>query len=199
MMKQSIKHNFFNHSRAFLLSGVALLMGVAPAHALPGQNLKTVRQWAKESFVLPPALIYNPQYDAYTGIRTIDGGLLALYVKVRPQDQVSVREQIVTQLDKPKLSFARNDAEGLKLIERIYTPEIADDFRNSKYVAQIGQTDFYQGKRFVYTTLQQQGIRRFSIMPLSELNQSIQRQVACQNGHCVVYQPFYPPKRGAGL
>jgi len=198
-MKPLINRNFLNHSHTFILSGIALLMGVAPAHALPGQNLKTVRQWAKESFVLPPALVYNPQYDAYTGIRTIDGGLLALYVKVRPQDQVSVREQIVTQLNAPKLSFARNDAEGLKLIERLYTPAIADDFRNSKYVAQIGQTDFYQGKKFVYTTLQQQGIRRFSVMPLSELKQAIRHQVACQNDHCVVYQPFYPPKSEAGL
>jgi hypothetical protein len=198
-MKPLIKHNLLKHSHAFILGSVASLMSVAPAHALPGQNLKTIRQWSKESFVLPPALVYNPQYDAYTGIRTIDGGLLALYVKVRPQDHVSVREQIVTQLGAPKLSFARNDAEGLKLIERIYTPAIADDFRTSKYVAQIGKTDFYQGKKFVYTTLQQQGIRRFNVMPLSELNQTIQRQVACQNERCVVYQPFYPLKSEAGL
>ncbi|XHX78825.1 MAG: hypothetical protein RBJ76_02510 [Stenomitos frigidus ULC029] len=198
-MKPLINHNFLNHSHAFILSGIALLIGIAPAHALPGQNLKTVRQWAKESFVLPPALVYNPQYDAYTGIRTIEGGLLALYVKVRPQDQVSVQEQIVTQLNAPKLNFARNDAEGLKFIERLYTPAIADDFRTSKYVAQIGETDFYQGKKFIYTTLQQQGIRRFSLLPLSGLNQAIQRQVACQNKRCVLYQPFNPPKGEAGL
>lgn len=174
------------------LSTVALLLGMTPAYALPGQNLTTIRQWAKESFVLPPNLVYNPKYDAYTGIRTVGSGLLALYVKVRPQDNVSVREQIVTQINAPDLRFARNDAEGLKLVERIYSPEIAKDFQASKFVAQIGDTDFYQGKKFAYTTLEQKGIRRFSVIPVSDLKQAIQREVSCQNNNCVVYQPFNP-------
>ncbi|MGA7936016.1 MAG: hypothetical protein WCA35_20855 [Kovacikia sp.] len=181
-------------SRPLLLGGIALILGAAPVYALPGQKLDTIRRWAKESFVLPPDLVYNPEYNAYTGIRTITGGLLALYVKVRPLDNVSVREQIVMQLNEPNLRFTRNDAEGLKLIERIYNPEIAEDFRMSKYVAQVGKTDFYQGNKFVYTTFQQQGIRRFSVIPISDLKQVVQQQTACQNKNCFVYQPFIPIK-----
>lgn len=195
-MKQLFNHALIKHSRNLALGGMALLLSTTPAYALPGQNLKTVRQWAKESFVLPE-LAYNSKYDAYTGIRTIEGGLLALYVEVRPQDNTSVREQIVTQLNAPNLRFARNDAEGLELIKRIYTPEIADDFRASKFVAQVGKTDFYQGKKFAYTTLQQQSLRQFGVMPASELKQAIQRQVYCQSHNCVVYQPFYPTKSKA--
>lgn len=188
---------FFNSklakfSQNLAMSGMVLLLSNTSAYALPGQNLQTIRQWAKKSFVLPPELIYNPDYDAYTGIRTIDGGMLALYVKVRPQDGVSVQEQIVTQIYEPNLTFARNNAAGLGLIERIYTPEIAKDFQTARYVAQIGSTDFYQGQEFAYVTLQQGGIRRFSVIPRSDLNQAIKQEVSCQNSNCVIYQPFKP-------
>lgn len=194
-MKRSLDHkSLIQFSCNLVLGGIALLLGTAPAQALPGQNLKTIQQWAKGSFVLPPDLVYNSEYDAYTGMRTIESGLLALYVKVRPQDNVSVREQIVTQLDAPNLRFTRDNPEGLKLIERVYTPDIVEDFRTSKYVAQIGKTDFYQGNKYAYTTLEQRGIRRFSVIPISSLQQAIQSQVACQNDNCIVYQPFYPAK-----
>ncbi len=176
---------------AFLCS-MALLPSATSANALPGQKLTTIRQWSSESLLLPPNLVYNPEYAAYTGMRTIEGGLLALYVKIRPQDNISVWEQVVTQVNAPNLSFARNDREGLTLIERIYSAEIAEDFRTSKYVARIGETKFYQGSQFAYTVLEQSGIRRFSVIPVSNLKQAIQREVACQTDSCVVYQPFVP-------
>lgn len=116
---------------------------------------------------------------------------MALYVKVSPQDQTSVYEQIVTQLDAPGLRFERNDAEGLSLIERIYNPQIAQDFQTSKFVAQIGNTDVYQGKKFTYTTAQAQGIQRFSVFPANSSQKVIQREISCQSNNCVVYQPFY--------
>jgi hypothetical protein len=178
----------------------SLLLHALPTYALPGQSLKVIRQEAKKSFVLPPNLVYNDEFDAYTGIRTIDDGVLAMYVRVRPQDQVSTQEMFVIQRKAPNLAFVRNDAEGLRLIERMYNAQIANDFRTSKYVAQIGEADFYQGKQFVYITYNQptEGIWRFSVLPLDALQTAIKREVYCQANECVGYQPFLPIRGAIG-
>jgi hypothetical protein len=180
-----------------LLPGFALgglLLNILPADALPGQSLEAVRQAAKESFVLPPSLVYNDDFNAYTGIRTIDDGVLAMYVKVRPQDQVSIQEIFVIERYAPRLTFARDDVEGLRMIERIYNSQIAEDFRTSKFVAQVGAADFYQGERFVYITYNQpaKGNWRFSVLPLSDLQAAVKREAYCQTNECVGYQPFSP-------
>lgn len=184
----------FKLLRNLTLSGIALLLSTAPAHALPGQNLETIREWSKKSFVLPPALVYNPDYDAYTGIRTIKDGMLALSVKVDPQDKTSVHEQVVTLLNRPGFAFTRSNLQGLKLVEQIYNPQIAEDFRTSKFVAQVGEVDFYQGDQFVYTTHNRflRGIRRFDVIPVDNLKQAIDREVFCQTNKCNVYQPLTP-------
>ena len=193
LMKQSLNLNPFKVLRNLACSSIALLLVSTSAHALPGQSLETVRQWAKESFVLP-SLVYNRKVDAYTGIRTIEGGLLALYVKLRPRDGVVTQEQIVSQLNAPGLAFTRNNAKGLKLIERIYNPQIAEDFRKSDYVAQVGDIDFYQGKQFVYITNRRplQGTRRLQVILVSDLRKAIEQEVFCQTNSCVSYQPFFP-------
>lgn len=182
------------------LGALVMLLSATPVRALPGQSLKTVREAARKSFVLPPNLVYNDEFDAYTGIRTIDEGVLAMYVKVRPQDQVSTQEMFVIQRNASKLAFARNDAEGLKLLERMYNSQIATDFRTSKYVAQIGEADFYQGKQFVYITYNQptQGTWRFSVLPLDALQTAIKQEVYCQTNECVGYQPFLPIRGATG-
>jgi hypothetical protein len=175
------------------LSGSAILCTTS-AQALPGQNIETVRQEAKNSPVLP-VLVYNRQVAAYTGIRTIKDGLLALFVKVNPENRISTREQIITQVSEPGLAFTRDNVRGLEMIQRIYNPQVANDFRNSKYVAQVGKTDFYQGNMFVYITERNplEGVRRLSLVPTSDLGAAIKREQLCQIHKCVVYHPFSPP------
>lgn len=208
-MKRLHSFNPLSRVRDCVLGAVALLLGSPfltflnspPAHALPGQSLEMVQQWAKDSDVLPPALVYTPDVNAYTGIRTIEQGLLALSVKVRPTDNVVLHEQIVVQLNAPNLMFSRENAEGLKLIGHIYDPQIADDFRNADYVAKVGNSDFYQGDRFVYLTEHHpsEGIHRLSVISIYDLRQAIDRAVFCQTNTCIVYRPFFPVRNQAKL
>ncbi|NJP12163.1 MAG: hypothetical protein HC866_24095 [Leptolyngbyaceae cyanobacterium RU_5_1] len=169
-------------------------MGATSAHALPGQTIETVRKWAENSAILP-VLVYNRDVDAYTGLRSVPGGNLALLVKVRPEDNTSVEEQLVTIMNTPGLAFARNNAQGLEMIERMYNSQVTDDFRGSKYVGQIGNYDFYQGGKFVYIVSDglPDGIRRFHVISGDQLDEAIAQAKHCQTHKCFTYQPFLTP------
>lgn len=192
-MRRSLNLTRFQFLHNLLLTNLAILLYASPSLALPGQTLPQVKQWAKRSFILPATLTYNPEVDAYTGIRTVEGGLLALMVKVRPQDQVVTQEQIVTQRNLPNLELTRENAAGLKFIQRVYNAEIAEDFHRAKYVAQVGNTSFYQGQQFVYITYPRVGgIQRLKVVPTSDLTAAIEQEKSCLTHQCVVYQPFSP-------
>lgn len=191
--------NCFNMVRDLAIGSIMLLFTATSAAALPGQSLETVKQWAEASNVLPPALAYDRDVNAFTGVRTIEDGLLALSVKVRFHDNIVVREQIVVQPNVPNLAFSRESPEGLKLIERIYDAQVAEDFRKSDYVAKVGNSDFYQGDRFVYIIeqLPRQVIQQFSVIPIADLRAAIDQAVFCQMNTCVVYQPFFLTRKQA--
>lgn len=200
-MKRLHGLNPFNLVRDCVLGSFALLLSSSSVYALPGQLLETVQQWAKESDVLPDALVYTHDVKAYTGTRTIDQGLVALSVKVRSNDKRVLHEQIVVQLNAPNLVLSRENAEGVKLIERIYDAQIADDFRNADYAAKVGNTNFYQGDRFVYITEHRpnEATQRLSVISINDLRPAIDREVFCQTNPCLVYQPFFPMRNQAGL
>lgn len=195
-MKRLLHNKPLKFLSQLALGSVALTLGATSANALPGQDIAAIRTWTENSSMLP-ALQYNRDVNAYTGIRTIPKGNLALFVKLRPENKTSVQEQIIAQVNAPELAFARDNAKGLEMIEQIYSFQIADDFRGSKYVArinspQVGSQDFYQGDRFIYITSQdpQRGIRRLQLIPVSQLREAIAQAKYCQTHTCFSYEPF---------
>ncbi|MCV3212364.1 hypothetical protein OGM63_02265 [Plectonema radiosum NIES-515] len=118
--------NKFNLLSTAALSVCAIALTVAPANALPGQNINTVLNWAKTRPQLS-ALKYNSETHGYGG----RNGNLYFFVNTTSQNGTVTKEGITVSND-PSIKFTTDNAKGVKLLQNIYNSEIANDFRNSR-------------------------------------------------------------------
>jgi hypothetical protein len=132
--------NKFNFLSTAALSVLAIALTVAPANALPGQNINTVLKWAKTRPQLS-ALKYNSEAHGYEG----RNGNLYFYVNATSQNGAVTKEGI-TVSDDPSIKFTTNNAKGMKLLQNIYNSEIANDFVILVLSPKSVETTFIAGK-----------------------------------------------------
>lgn len=173
----SARHKF-NFLSTAALSICAIALTVAPANALPGQNINTVLNWAKTRPQLS-ALKYNSEAHGYEG----RNGNLYFYVNTTSQNGTVTKEGI-TVSDDPSIKFTTNNAKGMKLLQNIYNSEIANDFRNSRSVAKVGRDNFHRGQKFAYITAAVQGGTNLQIISLNNLQSEINNAKYCQTHQC---------------
>lgn len=173
----SARHKFNLLSTA-ALSVFAIALTVAPANALPGQNINTVLNWAKTRPQLS-ALKYNSEANGYEG----RNGNLYFYVNTTSQNGTVTKEGITVSKD-PSIKFTTNNAKGMKLLQNIYNSEIANDFRNSRSVAKVGRNTFHSGQKFAYITADVQGGTNLQIISLNNLQGEIKNAKYCQTHQC---------------
>ncbi len=174
-MSKSCKFNYlFNVT----LSAIAVIMAVAPANALPEQNISTVVKWAKTRPQLP-TLRYNSEAHGYEGTK----GNLYFYADVTSLNGIVNKEGITVSGDK-RLNFTTKNANAVKLLQNIYNSNIANDFQKSRYISKVGRDQYYRGQKFAYITAEVQGGSSFQIIPLRNLQEFINNAKYCQTNQC---------------
>jgi hypothetical protein len=168
----------FNLLSTAALSVCAIALTIAPANALPGQNINTVLKWAKTRPQLS-ALKYNSEAHGYEG----RNANLYFYVNTTSQNGIVTKEGI-TVSDDPSIKFTTNNAKGIKLLQNIYNSEIANDFRNSRSVAKVGRDTFSRGQKFAYITAAVQNGTNLQIISLNNLQSEINNAKYCQTHQC---------------
>lgn len=170
--------NKFNLFSTAALSVLAIALTVAPANALPGQNINTVLNWARTRPQLS-ALKYNSEAHGYEG----RNGNLYFYVNTTSQNGTVTKEGITVSGD-PSIKFTTNNAKGVKLLQNIYNSEIANDFRNSRSVTKVGRDNFHRGQKFAYITADVKGGTNLQIISLNNLQTEIKNAKYCQTHQC---------------
>lgn len=170
--------NKFNLLSTAALSVCAIALTVAPANALPGQNINTVLKWAKARPQLS-ALKYNSEANGYEG----RNGNLYFYVNTTSQNGTVTKEGITVSND-PSIKFTTKNTKSLKLLQNIYNLEIANDFRNSGSVTKVGRDNFHRGQKFAYITAAVQGGTNLQIISLNNLQSQINNAKYCQTHQC---------------
>ncbi|MCF2150187.1 hypothetical protein IQ276_027900 [Desmonostoc muscorum LEGE 12446] len=176
------KSNKLNWLHFAALSTLAITFVIAPANALPGQNINTVLNWVKTKPQLP-TLQYGHETLTYYGIK----GNLSFHVTV-PQ-KIVTQEGISVNGDS-KLKFTKKNVKAVKLLQDIYGSNIANDFKNSRYVTKIAHEQFYRGQKFAYSTSDFEATSdasstsAFQIIPLNNLQQNIDSAKYCQTNQC---------------
>lgn len=192
MQRQTLLSNRFR--RISGMAAFALLLNLAtPAQALPDQSVQTVVQWAKQHRVLSPLrrgiseLGNQPFYTSGAALKT--GNLVFSMSPDRADRQVR-KETIVSSNGQKSERFTRTNINGLNLINQIYDRAIVNDFRQSKYVAQVRynhqEVRFYRGQSFGYMTTDFKPIspgekyfNHFTILSLSQFDREISFQQQC--------------------
>lgn len=162
----------------------------APAQAVPGDSVQTVKNWVKQHSLLSPLSRDIAELSGlpfYTSNAKLSNGTLVFSMSPDRQDKVSQRETIAFGTPQPFAGFTR---QNLSLIQQIYSAAIANDFRTSQYVAQVDynpvENRYFRGKRFAYrTTAFKQATEgrkyyHFTVIPLKDLNGSIQGDRQCR-------------------
>ncbi|MBD2514511.1 hypothetical protein H6G93_05715 [Nostoc sp. FACHB-973] len=176
------KSNKLNWLHFAALSTLAITFVIAPANALPGQNINTVLNWVKTKPQLP-TLQYGHETLTYYGTK----GNLSFHVTV-PQ-KIVTQEGISVNGDS-KLKFTKKNVKAVKLLQDIYGSNIANDFKNSRYVTKIAHEQFYRGQKFAYSTSDFEATSdasstsAFQIIPLNNLQQNIDSAKYCQTNQC---------------
>lgn len=160
------------------VSALAIVLAVAPANALPGQNINTVIKWAKTKSQLP-ALTYSSEAHGYGGTK----GNLYFYADVTSPNGTVTKEGITVSGDS-SLKFTTKNSQAVNLLRNIYNSNIANDFQKSRYMTKIGRDQFYRGTSFAYITAQVQGGSAFQIIPLRDLQGAINNAKYCQTHEC---------------
>ena len=174
-MLTSKKVNFLHQSA---LSTLAVVLVVAPAHALPGQSINTVLKWAKTKPQLP-ALTYSSEAHGYGGNK----GNLYFYADVTAENGTVTKEGITVSVDS-SIKFTTKNTKAVKLLQDIYNSNIANDFSQSRNITKVGRDQFYQGKKYAYITAAVQNGTNFQIIPLNNLQEAIKNAKYCQTHQC---------------
>ncbi|MBE9034216.1 hypothetical protein [aff. Roholtiella sp. LEGE 12411] len=177
-----LKSNKFKWLYFAALSTLVVTFAFAPANALPGQNINTVLKWVKTKPQLP-TLTYSSETLTYYGTRDN----LSFHVSV---DQQKVRSESISVNGDSKLRFTQKNAKAVKFLQDIYGSNIANDFKNARYVTKISDIHFYRGQKFAYTVFEFEGgtdlpgSSGFEIIPLNKLQQDIDNTKYCQTNQC---------------
>ncbi|OCQ98956.1 hypothetical protein BCD64_23235 [Nostoc sp. MBR 210] len=176
------KTNKFSWFHFVALSTLAITFTIHPANALPGQNINTVLNWVKKKPQLP-SLEYGHESLTYYGTK----GNLSFYVTVNQQ---RVIREVLSVNGESKLKFSKKDVKAVKLIQDIYGINIANDFKNSRYVTKIADQKFYRGQKFAYSTFDLDStndvsaVSELEIIFLNSLQQKIDNAKYCQTHQC---------------
>lgn len=177
-----VKSNKFKLSYFAALSALLLTFAVAPANALPEQNINTVLKWVKTKPQLP-SLEYGHETLTYYGTK----GNLSFHVTV--SEGIVIRESISLNGDF-QTKFTNNNVKAIKFIQDIYGSNIANDFKNSRYVTKISYERFYRGKKFAYSIFELERTTDLpaslglTIVPLNKLQEHIDSAKYCQTHEC---------------
>ncbi|MBW4616960.1 MAG: hypothetical protein KME21_27690 [Desmonostoc vinosum HA7617-LM4] len=174
-MSRNHKFKFLCHAA---MSALAVILAIAPVNALPGQNINTVIKWAKTRTKLP-VLRYNNEAYGYSGTK----GNLYFYVNVTLPNETVIKEGITVSRD-PNVKFTRKNTKAIKLVQDIYSYNLANDFNKSRYITKIDRDLFYRGKKFAYIAAEVQDGSAFQIIELSKLHQEIGNAKYCQTHVC---------------
>ncbi len=174
-MFKSKKFNFIYH---VAVSTLAVGLALAPANALPGQNIKTVLDWAKTKPRLP-TLTYSSEVSSYTGNKEN----LHFYVNVPNQNGIVTKEGITISSDS-SIKFTTKNTKALKLLENIYSSNVAKDFQKSRYVTKVGRDQFYRGQKYGYVAAAVQNGTNLQIISLNNLEEAIKNAKFCQTHQC---------------
>ena len=161
-----------------VISTLALAFPSIKVYALPGENAKTLVDWAKHHSILS-ALTFHQDPDPYYHSEGILRGSSLLFNAVvnSPNGRV-VKEQTVL-VDSP-IDFTPNNTDGLDVVRQIYNRRIADDFRTSQNMGE----GFYKGRTFAYYTGRYNGNSPyFTVIPLTKLSEEIKYHRWCQKSH----------------
>jgi hypothetical protein len=172
------KSNKFNLLYCAAVSTLALGLAITPAHALPGQSVKTVLNWAKTKPQLP-TLTYSEEVYSYNGTK----GKLHFYASVTAKNGTVTLEGITISGD-PSFSFTQKNAKAWKLVRDIYNANIANDFQKSRYVTTVGRDQFYRGQNYAYIAAKVQNGTNLRIIPLKSLQPEINNARYCQTHQC---------------
>jgi hypothetical protein len=174
-MRTSYKYHFLF---SVAVSALAVVLVVAPANALPGQNINTVIKWAKTKPQLP-TLTYNSEAHGYGGTK----GNLYFYADVIAPNGMVTKEGITVSGDS-SIKFTTKNTKAVKLLQNIYNSNVANDFQKSRYVTKIGRDQFYRGQKFAYITAAVKDGTNFQIIPLSKVQEFIDNAKYCQTHQC---------------
>jgi hypothetical protein len=160
------------------------------AQALPGESVQTVKSWASQHSVLSPlkrGIAELSGMPFYNSQGKLPNGTIEFSMSPDAKDQRSQEETIAFGTAKPFDGFTR---QNLGLIAQMFSPEIAEDFKRSRYVARVDYTAhekrFYQGRTFAYSTtefkesLGGKQYYHFTVLPLQNLNGAIQGERQCR-------------------
>jgi hypothetical protein len=177
--------NKLTFTRYCVLSTMAIVLAIAPANALPGQNINTVLKWVKTKPQLPPALEYGQETQTYYGTKKN----LTMHISV---SQDIVRSESISINGDSQTKFTQKNAKAVKLLQDIYGSNIANDFKNARYVTKVANTHFFRGQKFAYTasddegTANNSGYSGLEIIPLNKLQENIDNTKFCQTHLCDV-------------
>ncbi|MBD2494020.1 hypothetical protein [Nostoc sp. FACHB-280] len=170
--------NKFNFSTLAVVSSLAFMVAMAPANALPGQNINTVIKWAKTKTQLP-RLTYSSEAHGYSGNK----GNLYFYVDVPAENGIVTKEGITISGDS-SIKFTSKNAKAVRLIQSIYNANIANDFSQSRRVNKVGRDHYYRGQKYAYILAEVQGGSAFQIIKLNQLQAEIDSAKYCQTHQC---------------
>jgi hypothetical protein len=159
------------------LSTLAVISTVKPATALPGQSANDLLQWAKSRPL--PTLKYSSEVYSYTGNK----GNLHFYAATTAENGKIMREGVTVSHDKT-IKFSTRNGKSVKVIAGIYGLQIADDFKNAKFMETVGRNSFLRGKQYAYTVAKVQDGTNFQIFPLKDLPKEISQAKYCQTHEC---------------
>ncbi|MBD2437024.1 hypothetical protein [Nostoc sp. FACHB-110] len=174
-MRNSNKFNLFIFAA---LSSLAVVLGITPANALPGQNINAVIKWSKTKPQLP-SLTYSSEAHGYSGTK----GNLYFYVDVPSENGIVTKEGITVSGDS-SIKFTTKNSKSVKLIQTIYNNNIANDFSQSRRITKVGRDHYYRGKKYAYILAEVEGGSAFQIIKLQQLQTEIDSAKYCQTHQC---------------
>jgi hypothetical protein len=175
----------------YLATAFSLALSLtAPARAIPGDSVQTVKTWVTQHSLLSPlkrGVSELSNLPFYTSEAKLPNGTLVFSMSPDRQDKISQKETIALSATQPFAGFTR---QNLAVIQQIYGGTIASDFRAAQYVANVDynmlENRFFRGKQFAYrtTTFKQpsDGKRfyHFTVLSLKDLNGEISSDRQCR-------------------
>lgn len=165
------------------LSALIVALGIAPANAIPGQNVSSFLKWVKSNPQLP-AVKYDNQFPSYEGYNGANyhGRKDNLYFHARAtsrQGTITIESVVIS--DDSSIKFSRHNPKAIKIIRGIYGSKIANDFSSSQYFVEVDEYSFLRGKQYGYAVSQVENETgtNFEIFLLKDLQYIIDLTRSC--------------------
>ncbi|KAM3108223.1 hypothetical protein [Phormidesmis sp. 146-33] len=165
--------------------------GILPG--TPGQSVQQIVQWASTHRFLPPLQPVRKLDQGYPDYRSVINlgqrpNLSASYIsfEIFADSNEIVTDQTIAYVDhshlRRPLAFTQKNAEGLQLIQQVYSEAVKDDFVRSRYIKTINtgeagtpQVRVYRGERFVYQVWKDRSVAQLTVSRLEDFNRITQR------------------------